>query len=322
MLAVLMGQAQITKTVYGRLIALAAAAIVGGIAFVAAGPACLAGPFGDLSPLVREHWYERIKEGLAIWQQSPVTVVSYLLPSILGFAGLVWTAHGLKGRAEAENWQRLIFVALGSLILSALVLRATAVTHAYVVPGYVLAVLTIFRWSRGLSNAIVRVPATAATMIALPLSVSAASVGVMSLFAPEGETTMPTDCFTQAAAAKLRQLPPTTIFATLDISPGILVATQHKVIASGHHRNHEAIGRTLSAFLSSGVVAEKLVRETGASHVVVCRSLPEYDNYLYFSPEGFTADLDRNDPPVWLRADPVHSSGAMRVYRVVLSKPE
>ena len=321
-LACWMGNARLSQHMRGRLVALAVAGIAGGVAFVAAGPECLAGPFGNLSPLVREHWYEVINEGLAIWQQSPLTMVSFTLPSLAGLIGLVWTTRVMAGRPEGDTWHRLTLVAVGSIILSVLVLRTTAVTHAYVVPGYVLAIITIFRWGRSHTTAIARVPATAAAMLALPLSLSAAAVGVMTHFAPADEAKMPTDCLTPAVKDGLRQLPAGIVFTSLDISPGILSATMHKVVATGHHRNHQVMHRVLTAFMGTSAVAEKIVRESGASYVVVCRNLPEYRNFIRFAPDGFTAALDKDRPPQWLRSDPAHSFGPMRIYRVLGPKPE
>ena len=320
-LAAAMTQTVLVRTLFGRLAALGIAGVSGGIVFVVSGPACLAGPFGNLSPLVREFWYEGISEGHPIWEQPPLTLVSFTLPSLIGLAGILWSARRMVGTPQADNWHRLTLVAVGSIILSVLVLRATAVTHAYVVPGYVLAVLGILYWGRSFSSAALRVPATAAAIVALPLSVSAASVGVMSQFVPESAGEMPTDCLTPAAVERLAELPTGTFFAALDFSPAILAGTAHSVVASGHHRNHRAIERVLKAFMAPEAEAERLVRGADADYVALCSNLPEYHNFIKYGPNGLAAVLDRGEPPKWLALDPVRSIGSLLVYRVLPETP-
>lgn len=317
MLASAMGVSRLNHSMPERLAALGVAALCGGAAFVIAGPECLVGPFGNLTPLVRTLWYESISEGRPIWGMSPGIQVSFLAPTVVGFLGLLWSARQMRGTPQAQDWMRLVLVAAGSVILSVLVLRATAVTHAYLVPGYVLLVLGILRWGRSLSTALLRIPATAAAIIALPVSVSAAAVTVMLQFEEENNDMMPTDCITPAAERKLATLPKTTIFAALDFSPAILVATPHSVVASGHHRNHLAIHRVLTAFIMPGPQAEKLVRETGATVVAVCRNLPEHLTFVKYGPKGLAAAIHKNTPPAWLQFDPEYSLGPLQVYRIL-----
>jgi hypothetical protein len=311
----------VTARWQGRLAALALAGLAGGAAFVLVGPVCLAGPFGNLTPLVRTFWYEGISEGRPIWEMGPGILLSFLAPSLIGLAGLVWSARRMAGTPQSRDWWRLVLAAGGSFILSLLVLRTTSTTHAFVVPGYVLLVLGIFHWGRSFSSAALRVPATAACIIALPLSVSALSVAVTPLFEKDEDDAMPTDCMTPAAVARLNQLPPTTIFAALDFSPAILVGTQHKVVASGHHRNHRAIHRVLDAFMSPDPKAQRLVRETGATHVAICRNLAEHLNFVKFGKGGLAAALHKNAPPAWLVAEPRYSLGSLQVFRIVGAKP-
>jgi hypothetical protein len=300
-----------------RLGVLAVAGVLGAAAFVLSGPACLAGPFGNLTPLVRTFWYEGISEGRPLWEMSWGTFVSFVAPSVVGLAGLAWSAWRMRGSPQAHDWNRLLLVAIGSFILSLMVLRTTAVTHAYVVPGYVMMVLAIYRWGRSFSSPLLRVPATASCIIALPLSVTALAVTIMLHFSGENEDEMPTDCITPAAVQKLAALPPSTIFAALGFSPAILVGTPHRVVASGHHRNHLAIHRVLSAFMATDPRAEQLVRETGAAYVAVCVNLAEHKNFVKYGKTGLAAKLGRNRPPAWLVAEPAYSLEPMRVFRIL-----
>jgi hypothetical protein len=319
-LTLLMGYARLSATIGGRIGALLVSGIVGGAAFVMAGPECLAGPFGNLSPLVREFWYEGIGEGHPVWERPWHTAVNIMLPILFGLLGLIWTwrreVASAPISANTDNWYRLVLAALASTMLSILVLRASAVTQAFVVPGYIFAVLGLFRWGRSFSSALLRIPATALAIVALPLSVSAAAFAVTSQFVSDEESEMPADCITPAAIARLGSLPTSTIFTTLDVAPAILVGSDHSVIATGHHRNNQAMHRVLAAFLATPAGAEKIVRKSGADYVVICPTLAEFHNFTRYVPNGFAADLARKRPISWLEANPQFSSGSMLVYRV------
>lgn len=295
---------------------LAAAAAAGGIAFVLAGPACLAGPFGNLSPLVRTFWYEGISEGRPVWQLAIDIQIAFVTPSLIGLAGVAWATWRHRHSPLGENWFRLLLAALGSVILSFMVLRTTAVTHAYVLPGYVPLVLGIFRWGRSLSSAALRVPATALAVVAAPISVSAAAIGLAMYLVPPTNGDMPTDCITPAATARLAGLPPATIFTPLDISPALLLGTPHSAIASGHHRNHVAMHRVIATFMAPPEQAEAMVRKSGASWLAVCRNMTEYKNFVDKAKGGLSAQLERGTPPPWLELDRNVSVGPLRVYRV------
>lgn len=319
-LTLLMGHGRLSATLGGRIGALVASGIVGGVAFIATGPECLAGPFGNLSPLVREFWYEGIGEGHPVWERPWHTGVNIMLPILLGLIGLIWTwrrqAALAPTSANNDNWYRLVLVALASALLSVLVLRASAVTQAYVVPGYIFAVLGLFRWGRSFASPLLRIPATASAMFALPLSVSAAAFAMTSQFVSEEESEMPADCITPTAIARLNSLPTSTIFTTLDVAPAVLVGTGHSVIATGHHRNNKAMHRVLAAFLATPAGAEKIVRKSGAGYVVICPTLAEFHNFTRYVPKGFAAGLAKNHPMAWLEAIPSASSGSMLVYRL------
>lgn len=305
-----------TRGLPQRLAALALAGAVGGAAFFVAGPACIDGPFGNLSPLVREYWYEGISEGMPIWKQSVTIAVSFAVPSIVGLGCLLWSARRMAHTPQAENWWRLVFVAVCSVVLSLLVLRATAVTHAYLVPGYILLTIAVFRWGRSFPTALQRIPATTAVVLATPMAVSALAIGVMMPFDPPRDDEVPTHCINPVAIARLNQIAPATFFTPLDIAPAILVSTPHSVTASGHHRNHRAMHDVIKALMASDSVAETIVRKSGATYVALCQTMPEYQNFKKKAPQGLTANLDAGRVPDWLEFVWADKAGDLRVYRV------
>lgn len=317
LIASLLRVPSLQTTLVRRMALLAIAGASGGAAFVLAGPQCLDGPFGDLSPLVRTHWYEGIGEGHPIWTQSALAIGVFGLPSIAGLAMLGWTLRRAEIAPWAAQWRRLALVAAGSFILSLLVLRTTAVTHAYLVPAFVLPVLTLLRWARARPTALVRIPASAAPILLFPVALAALGSLVMTAVAGDKTAAMPGTCMTPAALARIATLPATTLFTPLDMAPALLVGTPHSVIATGHHRIHKAIHQVLATFMAHPALAEVAVRRSGATHVMVCKNLADFQYLRDESPDGLAAALDRGAPPRWLKPVPELSRGPLQVYRVL-----
>ena len=300
-----------------RLIILALAGIAGAAAFVATGPACLSGPFGNLSPLVREYWYEGISEGRPVWEQSAKTMVSFAVPSLIGFLGVLWSAQRQADTPYATEWRRLTMAAAGSVLLSLLVLRTTAVTHVYVLPGFIIPAIAIFRWARSLSSPIMRVPATASIVAASPIGTIAIVYAILTLFITDKPGGHIADCITPKAAARFAELPKGTLFAGLDMASEILSRTPHNVVATGHHRNHKIMHQVISAFISPPAEAEAIVRQSGATHVVACINIAEFRNFAQLHPDGLAARIKRGQLPTWLEMEPGFSGSDLKVLRVL-----
>ena len=118
-----------------RLAALGVAGLVGGALFALAAPQCLAGPFAGLDPLVREYWYEQVREGHPLWTQSIGTAALFGVPALAGLLAIVWNLRQAATQPWAVQWQRLALVCTASFILSLFVLRTAMVTHAFLGSG-------------------------------------------------------------------------------------------------------------------------------------------------------------------------------------------
>lgn len=312
----------VRASIHHRIGALALAGGVGALLFAASAPACLAGPFGNLSPLVREFWYEGISEGHPIWTQTLSSALSFGLLSLFGLIGIAWQVWRGGQAAYRDDWHRLLLVSLASSVLSVLVLRATSTTHAYVLAGYVPAVIAIFRWGRSHASALVRIPATAACVLATPIALSAAIVWVMSMVTADKSTDELARCIKRDQLTRLNKLPEGTIFASLDMSSGLLEATHHSVVATGHHRNHRAIHHVIAGFMAEPAAAEAMIRKSGATYVAVCPLIPELQNFARNAPKGLASALIDNKVPGWLAPEPAFTKTRLRIYRVLPAKPE
>lgn len=290
-------------------------ACVGVIAWLQ--PQCLRGPFADLSPLVRNIWYNNISEGLPVWQQQSAVIAATLGLPAFGLLGM-WRAWRTAAPEQRPAWLLLGAATLAATATACMVVRAGGVASAVATPGAVVLMLRILHRARALPRLLPRVVATAG---ALTLASPGIAVAALTSFetsrgqAQVDQVGRPI-CREFNDWGALASLPPATIFAPLDVSPRLIVATPHRAIAGGYHRNTDAIGRVISAFTAPPERAQQIVRASGAGYVAACPGLNETELYRAVAPDGLWARLERGESVAWLRPLPLPGS-AVRVWRVI-----
>ena len=317
--ASLLGPTRLLRSPLRRLLALTIAALAGGLVFVLTGQECLGGPFGALDPLVRQHWYEWVSEGRPIWSHANTYGVVYIVPTLIGLGALTFAWRRSRNGPFAENWTRLAVIAVGSAVASAFVTRMGATTHAFLLPGFAVMALALWRWSRTRSSSLGRVGSALLVLTALPAVDAAIAIQVARTLVGQSAPTKAeaSDCPSAVSAAALADEPRAHLFAPIDIGPALLVRTPHSVVATGHHRNEKAMRRVISAFLAKPAVAEQVVRTEGADFLVLCRGFYEVQRFAAAAPDGLAARLAQRKPVPWLRHDPRLSSESLSVYRIL-----
>ncbi|MBL8649880.1 MAG: hypothetical protein JNL35_05690 [Sphingopyxis sp.] len=304
-----------------RLVVLGLAGAAGAGAFLAFGGACLAGPFGELEPLVRRFWYDQVMEGRPVWKQDADTAALFFTPTLVGLGAALWAWRRARGTDRAANWDRLLFVLLCSGLLSMLVFRTGAATQAYLVPAFAAMIVALWDWSRARPSVLGRVGAALLVLGAIPAVDAMVAQRIAQRVFPDKKLAANTDgegnCMTRDVQAPLAAAPAATIFAPIDIGPSILIRTPHSVVATGHHRNHAAMNRVIAAYLSDPAVSEPIVRASGASYLAFCEKLPESENQARANPHALAARLARGEPIAWLAYDAKLSRDRLRIYRVV-----
>ena len=112
----------------------------------------------------------------------------------------------------------------------------------------------------------------------------------------------------------LKQLPTSQLMVGLDSSPAILQFTDHKVVATGHHRNQAAMADVIPLFTGSPAQAGQIAAMRDSDYLVICDGSYELALYERDAPDGFLAQLRRGTLPAWLvRQDDI---GAFQVFRV------
>ena len=287
-----------------------------------AAPACLAGPFATLDPLVRTIWYEHVGEGLPLWQQGPGWAAITIALPVVGTIGSIRALLAADGEARGR-WLILLAVLIPATLLSCLVNRTGATANALALPGAASLLLAMLVRARGVPGVLPRIAATAvALLVASPGLAAGAALSVLTPttrevrlpVASDGRARPGCERFDQIRA--LGRIAPATIFLPLDVTPDLVATTGHHAISGGYHRNAAAMHRVLAAFTGTPDEAESIVRATGATYVAGCPALNETELYKSVAPNGLWARLERGDRIAWLA--PVALPGSpVLVWRVI-----
>ncbi len=316
----LVGPSRWTAALPQRLLVIMLAGIACAAGFVLTGPACLSGPFGELEPLVRTFWYEPIHEGQPLWKQVPARVVAYIIPTGVGAAATIWACRHFRRGPAAENWMRLGLLVLFSTILAIFVVRTLAVAHAYMVPAFAALATSLWRWNQAATVAWRRLCGHLLFLLSIPTVDIALGFRLSSLAAgPSAASGQKSSCL-RGGRMVLADEPPALLLSSIGIAPTLLVNSPHSVVATGHHRNHAAIARILSALLAPPTAARPLVNAEGARYLVFCEN--ELAGLAAASPRGLAAQLLQGQRIDWLQPEPHLSQGAFRVYRIVPQRGE
>jgi hypothetical protein len=98
----------------------------------------------------------------------------------------------------------------------------------------------------------------------------------------------PADCPADRNAAHVRYTlnasPRGEFYAPLDIAPDLLLASDHTVLATGHHRGHEGMRILIETALGSPQQALRTLSARGTHYVALCPLLNEARMYARIAP--------------------------------------
>ena len=205
-------------------------------------------------------------------------------------------------------------------VMSVLVTRMGATTHALLIPAFAALALMLWGWSRTRPSTLGRLASVLLVFAALPGVDAALTLKLASAVTGEVQpdaTATSSSCPNGVNIVGLGGVPAVHIFAPIDIGPALLVRTPHSVVATGHHRNDGAMLRIITAFIAEPAAAEAIVRAERARYLVVCPDLPEMQRFASEAPRGLAAKLVRGEAVDWLARDAGLSSGSLHVYRIL-----
>lgn len=267
-------------------------------------PQCLTGAFAELDPVVHEYWYDRVGEGLPIWRIWGALWLSLplLLFGLLGGLSLICASSEptkQKGIVLLVAWAFAMIV--GCLVMRALVypLLLSCILGA-------IFMVRLFFHTESFSSPLLR---TIPRMIAIiALFPNMPGVVVKNLYPPLREKVVANailkpkmlHCQKASTAARLQKLPAAQLMAHLDASASILQFTDHRVVATGHHRNQMAMKDVILTFTGPPDAAREIFEKRKIDYLAVCPFAPELQMYRRRAPGGLWSQIAKGQKPDWL----------------------
>ena len=297
-------------------------AVAGTGLFLALAPSCSTGPFARLDPLVRQFWYDNVREGMPVWRQDWTVLVQMTVPPLVGLGAAIMLAR----RETGHFWREYAFMLGAAVAISIAVSRFSSVSSAVAI---VPLTWLVRRCAQALSEprpllrrAVQALLLLAALLPGLLLDIAGRGYARVVGTAPTAPAAAQTHevseaCGQPGSLAALARQPRGTIMGQFDFGPFILLRTPHSVVATPHHRAAAAMRDTIAAFLAMPDQARALVAARHADYVMLCPDLIETRMYQDRAPNGLAALLLAGKTVDWL--EPVAlgpGGGAMRLWRV------
>ena len=307
-----------------RLAFLAVAGGLSGAVLLLIEPACAAGPFAALDPVVKSYWYDHVREGLPVWKPFDAVTGFAVAPTLIGMIGslIAWRHAADEGRRQ--RWLIVVAALAGTGLLSLLVLRTASTAQMMALPGCAALGLMLWDKARAKTALVPRLAGSLAAFVAVPPLAGMVAALLIGWLAPAasgqtattGQSAFGDTCVDAPSVAALNRLPRATILAPLDIGPDLLQRTPHSVVATGHHRNNAAMALTIHAFTGSPDEALQLARQSGASLLVACPAAPEFSTFRRAAADGLASRLDRGQTPDWLEPVALPPTSRLKVWRI------
>ncbi|MGX5800877.1 GtrA family protein [Bradyrhizobium sp. Arg314] len=302
-----------------RLASLAALGVVLGVVVAALFPQCLAAPYANLDPRLRELWLDNIDEAQSLFMllvRNPARVAArYGTPLV---AIILMALRFRRG-----GWRRQDSLVAALLVVAFVVgawqVRGTTFSIAF-------AVIPLSAW---IAKWRARAETSSSLGVALRLAAvwlvsinpvwtgvaAAASVAFDKGTAVADGGAMDKTCEKKATFAPLGGMAGTTVLTISNLGAPVLAYSGHRVFAGPYHRNVAGNLLALEAFLGSADDAHRIVEAHRVGLVAICPGNFESRTLTQKAPQGFLAGLLRGSVPDWLEL--VGEKGSpIELYRV------
>jgi hypothetical protein len=300
-----------------RMASLAAVAVATLAVFALSAPTCLGSPFGKLDPVINHFWYRNILEGMPFWRQGNIMAASTIAFPVLAVLGSVLGLLKTKTPEMQRRWLIMLALAVTSLLIGAMVRRASGVAHVLAVPGALVLISIAVRWAEARLPSLLKVLVMASTVFALTPIVPVLAVAAMTSD-PKSDSKsaeLADPCDRLCVLKRLAARPPERILANIDLGPIIIAHTPHSVYGSGYHRMKRPLRETILFFEGSPEAAHDFVRAKGFRTIMINAGSDEATLSIDRAPDGMLARLVKGPLPEWLVEDPI-SSSTYKVYHV------
>lgn len=295
-----------------RLAIAGAGAVLGGAAYAALEPACLAGPFGQVNPAIKPIWLDHVVETQSFLQFTLGHPDAGLPQLVVIAAGVI--AHLMLARSARTT--TTMFGCAGTLLAVLLGLwQIKLMPYAVWLSIMPIAVLT----AQALRDPQRRTLALRA-LIVLLAAISLIDVAAKPFLPPASgvETANNTArrvCERTPNVEKLSALPAGLVAADIGLGAFIATLTRHRVVAAPYHRIDKGILALHWIMKSPPDAARSLVQQLGVTYLAICTSMdgaPAKDATPANELRALLAN-GRNVP--WLEPVPLDLK-SLRVWRV------
>ncbi|UCI08085.1 GtrA family protein [Mesorhizobium sp. B1-1-8] len=303
-----------------RLVSLGLLGVAIGAVVVALFPQCLAAPYADLDPRLKELWLDHIDEA-----QSLVTLLIHDPARVAArYATPLMAIVLMALRFSRGGWRRQDSL-VGAMLLAAFAVGAWQVRGTTF--SIAFAVIPLSAW---IAEWRARAEAGSSPGVALRLaavwlvSVNPVWTGAAAAASLAFDKDTPvaaedgTDkvCEKKASFALLGAMPDTTVLAISNLGAPVLAYTGHRVFAGPYHRNVTGNLLVLDAFLGSADDARRIVEAHRVGLLAVCRGNAESLTLTKKAPQGFLAALLKGTMPAWLEPVALTIGSPVELYRV------
>lgn len=298
-----------------KLVLLALTGGVGLSVYVAAQPACLAGPFGEVDPALFPVWLGSVSETQSIFS------LGSQLPTLGGMA-LAYFAAGLycglkEMRTEPGDTVRFHVLAL-LIALPLAFWQIKLLPYATFLPVPLLAI--------GLARPPQSAKAPASrrrTLITLATTLALVVIAgwlLLRLSAPSAtrmkEALKPVqDCQSTVAVSALAQLPAGLAVADVNLGPYIVALSKLDVLSAPYHRLDKPILEASRILHAAPEEAERRLRADGVRYVITCAGLSSTNAEGAEPADALQTLLFSGKPLPFLEPVPLGASTPLKVWR-------
>ena len=309
----------------------ASASVLGGAgiaALYALFPQCAGGGYAALGEDMSTLWMTQISEARSLLSLAGSDVALMFAVAGAALAGLVAAGFCVRRHAQwGEGWIPLAFLVV-SIAIMAWQIRGAAFATAFAVPFGAWAVVVARRDYRARASAIralafvgIAAGSTAAAWASAGDALQSSITPRAAMASFEGRTASSKSCATPEALRTLRAVPTGVMLNQFALGAGVLVWTDHSVLAAPYHRDVDGTMTVIAAMRTSSEQARDIAVRSVADYVLVCPATPETAFYARNAADGVEPDqtlsamLGRGDVPQWLEPVDIGPS-PLRVYRI------
>lgn len=292
-------------------------------------PQCAGGGYAALGEGMSTLWMTQISEARSLFSLAGSDAALMLAVAGAALAGLVAAIFCLRRHAQwGEGWIPLAFLFV-SIVIMAWQIRGAAFATAFAVPFGAWAVAVARRDYRARASAMRALAFAGIAAGSAAAAWASAGSALQSSITPRAaiadlaiREAGSKSCATPEALRTLRAVPTGVMLNQFVFGAGVLVWTDHSVLAAPYHRDVEGTMTVIAAMRASADRAREIAVKSAADYVLVCPATPETAFYARKAAEGvapeqtLSAMLGRGEAPDWLEPVDIGAS-PLRVYRIV-----